>query len=360
MDPLAGQASKFSPHRRFVLMRRFLASRWFLCLLAIVLLAGFSWPERLAPFKERWPQSCVVAIVLFLMALPLDARAMWRALCRPSAVLLAVAINLGLLPLAAWPVAVALRSVDVGFWHGLLIAAAVPSTLASAAVWTRRAGGNDSVALLVTMVTNIGCFLVTPLWLLWTTGENPSLPTDRLIFDLAAVCVLPVLSAQLLRLYVRRIGAWATQWKIALGVISQCGILSIVLVGAISAGQRIGDLGSGGIHPLGWAAMLASVVGVHTVMLASGHLLGRWLGIPREDRIAVGFAGSQKTQMVGLYLANAYGGLAVLPMLAYHVCQLLVDTVVADRLAKRSTVAASTGPLPEPITAGKPTEDAPS
>ena len=33
--------------------------------------------------------------------------------------------------------------------------------VASAAVWTRRAGGNDAVALIVTISTNLACFLLT-------------------------------------------------------------------------------------------------------------------------------------------------------------------------------------------------------
>jgi sodium/bile acid cotransporter 7 len=331
-------------------MRQFLVGRWFLIVLALMLAFGFAWPRQLTSFKERWPQSLVVAAVLFLMALPLDARAMWRALRRPGAVTLAVAINLGLLPLVAWPVAAWLGGIDIGFGYGLLIAASVPTTLASAAVWTRRAGGNDSVALLVTMVTNLVCFVVTPMWLRWTTGRNPNLPTDAMIFQLGVVCVLPVFCAQLLRLW-RPLGQWAGRQKTALGVISQCGILSIVLVGAISAGNELAKPaadGEAGVPWWGWLAMLVSVVGVHSAMLAAGHLLGGILGISRADRIAVGFAGSQKTQMVGLYLANAYGGLAVLPMLAYHVCQLLVDTLIADRLARTSQSQAAQA-VAEPV-----------
>ena len=53
-------------------------------------------------------------------------------------------------------------------------------------------------------------------------------------------------------------------------------------------------------------------------------------------RHAVGFAGSQKTLMVGLTLAIEYFPQApILPVVAYHVCQLLVDTLVADWLKAR-------------------------
>ena len=48
--------------------------------------------------------------------------------------------------------------------------------------------------------------------------------------------------------------------------------------------------------------------------------------------VAVGFAGSQKTLMVGLTIALQFGGLTILPMLAYHVLQLLIDTLLANRL----------------------------
>ena len=55
---------------------------------------------------------------------------------------------------------------------GILVVGAIPSTLASAAVWTRRAGGNDAVAILGTIVTNLSCFVVTPVWLFQMTGET--------------------------------------------------------------------------------------------------------------------------------------------------------------------------------------------
>ena len=78
--------------------------------------------------------------------------------------------------------------------------------------------------------------------------------------------------------------------------------------------------------------MLLLVAAVHT----SAWLLGYWsagrLGMVREEQIAVAFAGSQKTLTVGLVVALQFEGLTVLPMLAYHVLQLLIDTVLAERL----------------------------
>ena len=49
------------------------------------------------------------------------------------------------------------------------------------------------------------------------------------------------------------------------------------------------------------------------------------------EQLAVAFAGSQKTLMVGLAIALPFGGLTVLPMLVFHIEQLLIDTLLADR-----------------------------
>ena len=66
---------------------------------------------------------------------------------------------------------------------------------------------------------------------------------------------------------------------------------------------------------------------------SSGSDLSASFGFSRAQQIAVGIAGSQKTLMVGLDIAITYvGGLAILPMVVYHVAQLLADTVIADRL----------------------------
>src|SRR4029077_524568 len=78
-------------------------------------------------------------------------------------------------------------------------------------------------------------------------------------------------------------------------------------------------------------------LGLHLAGLASGLGSGRLLGFDRPDRIAVAFACSQKTLPVALFLFEAYFKqsypLAVLPMICYHVGQLLLDTFIAERLA---------------------------
>lgn len=318
-------------------MKQFLIHRWFLLLLLTVLALGVGLHDWLQPLVKFPPlRQSVVATVMFLMALPLRANAMWDALRRPGPPLLASGINYGLVPLACWAATTLLALAlligqDTRF--GMLVAATTPCTLASASVWTRRAGGNDAVSILVTILTNSLCFLIMPAWLLVMIGEIPQFQPLEMIAKLGLLVVLPMAIAQLLRLR-RSVGEWATGHKTAIGVAAQVGVLSMVFFGAIQTGEKLSANHSQAIW-LEMAAMVVTILSIHTVVLLIALRSSRWLGMSRADSTAVGFAGSQKTLMVGLEV-SAQLGVTMLPMVTYHVGQLLIDTVVADRLRRQA------------------------
>ena len=306
-----------------------LKRRWFLFVLSATLVAGIAGGPRLALFAESIPRDAIIAAVLLAMALPLRIDTMWATLRRPGPALLAVAINLVLVPLLAYA---ASRLLIDELAVGMIIAAAVPCTLASAAVWTRLAGGNDAVSLLVTMITNLSCFLVTPAWVRLLAGRgDASVSFGDMVVKLFVLVVLPIIAAQLLRL-IPAVGHWATANKSGLSIFAQLGILSIVFVGAVRCGQKLVELDARLATIWGQVAlMLVLVTVVHVAAWWFGYSMAAKLDMARAEQLAVAFAGSQKTLMVGLAVALEFGGLTVLPMLAYHVLQLLIDTVLADR-----------------------------
>ncbi len=313
-------------------MRKLWLQHWFLLALIVVLAVGFTWAGPLAEGADQFPRQALVAVVLFLMSWSLDSTALFHAVRRPSAAVLGVAVNLLVVPLAAWCAA---RVLPAPLDMGLMLTAALPCTLASAAVWTRRAGGNDAVALVVTMVTNFGCFLFTPLllWLMTGADVQDRLTTGQLVWRLFLIAVLPMAAGQLLRC-LPPAARWATRHKAALSTLCQLGILTMVLIGAVQSALKLSSSGAGTTGWQGWLLMLAAVVTVHLVALYLGFGLGRGLQLPRADWIAVGLAGSQKTLMIGLDLALTLNlGIGILPMIAYHALQLVWDTLVADRLA---------------------------
>jgi sodium/bile acid cotransporter 7 len=315
------------------IMLAFLRHRWFLLGLIAVLYAGIAWPWTMGPVARWLPGDVIVAVVTFIMALPLATSALWGAVRRPGPAWLAAGLNSGVAPPLGW---LASRVLTAELATGVILAAAVPCTLATAAVWTRRAGGNDAVAFLVTMITNLACFIVVPAWLLLLVGVHAEVDFRAIVFGLILLVVLPIIFAQALRQW-RPLGTWATRHVATLSTLAQIGVLLMVFVGAVGTGERLAELKySTVVTSVGIALMIAAVAAVHIVLLGLGFGLSRLLSVRRADAIAVAFSGSQKTLMVGVYLSMAVAPLAILPMVAYHATQLVVDTLVADWLRRRT------------------------
>lgn len=310
------------------MIAHFLLRHWFLSLLAVVLaggiLVGPQWAEPLSRFPRGW----LVATVMFLTALPMSFAQLATAVRATRAVGLALLLSMAVAPPLAWVVGYALPA---SLAIGLVVAASVPCTLASAAVWTRRGGGNDAIALVVTLVTNLLCFVILPGWLWLLLRSEIALDPTALSLRLVFLVVLPVLLAQLLRISKTVADASASR-KWLLSYVAQIGVLIMVFFGAVSAGDTLARLNASSIGPTAWAVLVAAVVGLHLILFALGWYGGRLVGASNGDRLAIAVAGSQKTLMIGLDVAMGFGGLAVLPMVAYHVVQLLVDTLLVDWL----------------------------
>ena len=319
-------------------MRQFFARRWFLIVLVAVLTVGIAVPAGVKAATDWIPKEAAVALVLFLMAVSLDSSRLWKAFRTPWPALLAVGINYVALPWMAWGLSRFQATPD--FQVGLIVAGCVPCTLASAAVWTRKAGGDDAVALLVTLSTNLMCFVVTPMWLVAMVGRTIELDALVLMRKLALTVLTPTVFGQLLRMN-RPIAERATRWKTALGVAGQSVILLVVLMGAGDVGVRLRAL-DGGMVWLDFAWVVVACLAVHIGALAIGVASARGLGFGLPQQAAVAFASSQKTLPIGLLLTTspAYFGadypMSILPMVVYHVSQLVVDTFVAQQFASRA------------------------
>jgi sodium/bile acid cotransporter 7 len=308
-------------------MKHGLVRHWFLIALVAVLATGFlGWASLKELAAQKWLQHGVVFATMFALTWPLPLGQLARSFRQPGPALLAFAVNLGAIPLMAWPLA-KLLGAELG--PGMIVLAATPSTLASAAVWTRRAGGNDVVAIVNTLLTNGLCFLILPAWV-WllhgtTAGQPDFWSTARLLFLLI---VLPMVLSQFARLHAQS-AAWASRQKSMLGIVAQTGILVMVLFGSVQAGERM----AGSTPPaLSLIALMVVLAGsLHLAAWWLGYGVGGWLGMDRADRLAVGFSGSQKTLMIGLTTAIQLQ-LSILPLVAYHLLQLIIDTLIADQM----------------------------
>jgi sodium/bile acid cotransporter 7 len=321
-----------------------LKRQWFLVALGVCFAVGFFAAEPLEFLLGlEWLRGAIVFGVMWATGVTLRADAIRRSFVAPLPALLAISINVALVPALSLPLGWLLPEsvLPARLAGGLFVAALVPCTLASAAVWTRKAGGDDSVALLTTAVTNLACVVVVPVGVLIGLGRQADVSAGGQMVKLALLVAAPLVLAQV----VRRLGAgpWADRHKIRLAVASQIGILAMVVFGAIASARTIGGADESlSAVPLGLAVLIAAALAIHLAAFGTGVSLARGLGVARGGQIAVGFAGSQKTLMVGLQIAIDCG-VSVVPMIVYHLGQLFVDTLIADRWRRGAAASAGAG-----------------
>jgi len=319
---------------------------WFLIALVTVLfvalMAGLFGPRNAAhSFLAVVRPNVTTTIVLFLMAYSLDSSRLRDSLRRPAGALWGSAVNLGLLPLVSAACAQGLSLRD--FSLGLMIASVSPCTLATASVFTRRAGGNDAISLLVTLLTNIACVVLTPLWLHALVSQQAEIDIAGIVRQLVLCVLLPTLVGQMC-LWPQVGRDLAERYRAHIGFVSQLMVMLIVAVAAVSAGLELR------VQPV-WpsfgnmATMAAMCFLVHTAGLAAGWYGGELWRLAPEDRIATAIAGSQKTLPVGLLIATNPSvvppGLpfVAFPLLMYHAIQLVMDTAIADAWRTRRSAS---------------------
>jgi sodium/bile acid cotransporter 7 len=272
-----------------------------------------------------------VGVSLFLVAWSLDSRSLWSATVRPWPALWAALVSYGAVPVLAWLAGALLAEPD--YRVGLLVIASVPCTLASAVLWTRLAGGSEATAMLAVLLTTATSWLATTAWLTATTGVAAGPDAAGMMRELAVVLIVPVGLGQLARA-VPALARLARRGRLILGVVSRLLIFAIIVKAAADLAARLGEraeLPAPG--PLLWTAGLC--LAVHLAALTGAVWGGRVLRFDRPSRIGVAFASSQKTLPVALllferYFKNDYP-LAVVPVVLYHVGQLVVDTFIAER-----------------------------
>lgn len=327
---------------RNVLLLQVLRS-WFLVCLIILLPVGMAWGWSTT---DEWRRATVGRVdpaattisVLFLMAFSLDSSRLRDSFRSPRPVIWGTVVNIGLLPLMAWPLTFLFTLTD--FSLGLMIAAVVPCTLATASVSTRQANGNDAVSLLVTLLTNLISVVLMPLWLKWTISVDAGIDPLPVIINLSINVLLPTALGQVSRFW-SVLDRFARKHKLAIGIIAQALVLVIITKAAVEAGGR---LQSQQVWPSGFdfVLLLAACAGLHLTAMLIAEIGGRALHLSRPDRIAAVFAGSQKTLPIGLLLVAMpaiTGGLTLpfitFPILIFHAAQLMLDTAIADQLRRR-------------------------
>ncbi len=303
-------------------------------LLALAILLAF-----ILPVQGEWRSvaqlvsNAAVFLLFFLNGLRLPRHEVIAGLTNHRLLYPLVAWCFGAMTLAGW----AVWQLGTGWMPpllalGFLYLGCLPSTVQSATAYSSLAGGNVASSVVAAALLNVvGVFVTAPLFSWIAGGEGGELHADGLV-KVATILLLPFMLGQIAQGWLggwvrahRQLATWFDRTSIAIAVY-------VAFSGAVE--QRFWSR----VDSPGWLWL----AGGTAVLLVFAHggawLLGGALRLDRANRITMLFAGAQKSIAMGAPLASvlfppAVAGVVLLPVLLYHLVQLVVAAPLAQRLA---------------------------
>jgi len=228
-------------------------------------------------------------------------------------------------------------SVNSDFKLGITYLSVLPSTVSASIVMVSIAKGNIPGAIFNASISSLLGVLITPAWM-GILGNSSNFEIDFLptLFELSVKVLFPVI-----------LGAFLHQWiypKLVMHIgklkyLDQTVIMIIVFTSfAQSFSQHVFDTYK--------AATLLEVsltmLGVFFMVWGTIEVICRILKFSREDRITALFCGSKKSLVQGVVIGKvifpdpAVLGLILLPVMIYHIQQLIAGSILASWLGNKT------------------------
>ena len=315
-----------------VFNRDFVRRYWFLAALILLIHVGIIAPQAgLALKNSGWVIPVFVGIMLGIAGFTMDTSSLVKQATNFQAVI-PVLLSIYLFsPALAFGLGVWFAPAgNEHFLPAMMIMAAQAGSLASAIALTMMAGGNRELALICTLASNSLTFLLTPFILEISIGADVDFRVGEMMLRMIYMVLLPIAAGQLLRPLL-----WERTEPIRpfIRIVPQFIILMFVYTGFASGAQQLQGA------PNIVLRFLAACAILHLALLAWNYLLSGWLRFDWPDRTAIILSGSQKTLPNGIYVwsnffaTNPYGAV---PLVLYHLFQLLVDTLLVPWFEKRN------------------------
>lgn len=219
-------------------------------------------------------------------------------------------------------------------WTGVLFLGVLPSTVQAAIASSSMARGNVAASVIASAASNLIAVAATPLLFAFIAGLGSGESDMTAVGRIMSLLLLPFALGQMMR---RWLGGWADRKKALIGKLDRLTIL-LTVYSAFSAAVIDGLWGRLDGAELTRLALLMAVL--LAVALMSAWLIGGLIGLKREDRITMLFAGVHKSLATGAPMARilfppAQAGLIVIPLMIYHQFQLMASAWIAAAMARR-------------------------
>jgi sodium/bile acid cotransporter 7 len=281
-----------------------------------------------------------VSVIFFFYGLSLSARKLWEGLADWRMHLVIQSATFILFPvllLTFRPIATSM-GIEL-MWLGVFYLAALPSTVSSSVVMVSLAGGNVPSAIFNASISSLLGIFITPFWMgiISTPGSATmgieTLDTSSVIMKLILQVFLPVIIGMSLH---SKWGEIASRNKSRLKFFDQSIILLIIFT---SFCQSFYDKIFENVSFAELLFLLGSMIVLFFIVFGLLSIISNLLKFKREDRITVLFCGSKKSLVHGtvmskvLFAPGAPVGIVLLPLMLYHALQLMIASILAQRMA---------------------------
>ena len=259
-------------------------------------------------------EAAVAPIVAFLLYTSLRGFST-NVLSARSAGAVALALAIGYLVVPGLAALVGPALLPGRLFLGLFVVLAGPATVGSAIVWTRVDGGDVALTTTIAVLSVALAPVVVPGLFVLFLSTPVSLDPAAIGLDLLAVLV----------------GGVALELVLPDDLLSGQTLdrLAVVAVAALVY-FAVGTTGFDGSRLVDVVAILAAVVLVDLVVLASTALGGHLLGLSRSQRRSVVYGAGLKNLAIPLLVAHSIGAAPVLPIVLFYVVQQLVGSIRAE------------------------------
>ncbi|XP_058205561.1 probable sodium/metabolite cotransporter BASS4, chloroplastic isoform X1 [Rhododendron vialii] len=233
------------------------------------------------------------------------------------------------------------------FVTGLAIFSCMPTTLSSGVALTRLAGGNSALALAMTLVSSLLGILVVPfsISMFIANGVGVSVPTEQLFRSLILTLLVPLLVGKVFRETFKGLAVFIDQNRKLLSMISAL-LLGLVPWIQVSRSRALLLM----VKPAVFLVAVGMGALLHLILLAFNALSIQGLSAvsggkksvfaKRENASALLIVASQKTLPVMVAVVEQLGGalgesgLLVLPCVAAHLNQIIIDSFLVNFLLR--------------------------
>ena len=300
---------------------------WFFIGIAFVICIAFFLPDVGQFVRSYKILSIGIFFAFLLTGLSLETSSIFAQLRNIKVLLAALISSLIFFPVIAYYLGQYFFASWPDFSIGTLIIGVAPVTIASGTVMTAIALGNVPLSLFICMIGNFCSIITIPFMvslMLQLSDISIQLPVLKILMGLTLKVLVPTLIGQCLRPWLKD---KIMPFRQTLSIFNQCIVLLIILNAVSSSVDRI--LQAGTILILVFLFM----IGLHVLIIIVNKTIAGLIRLDLPSTAAFTIHTSQKTLTISYliwagYFAAEYP-MALIPGIAYHLTQMIMDTFVA-------------------------------